>query len=1102
MKRFIKYFLCLFIFYFIFGFKDVFAVTSSNLSSVFSCPTGYQLGTANTDDSFSSIECYNTYDDAKNAMNNLTISNKDDAIILEKNGTTVKVIDAYYALVYLNIGDDLTYHYLSATTNTSYTYMNHYTAYGASDAAFIEFSPSTRRVKLRISGLTSWVKDGYYKIIPLNWVKKASYYQITESHLTHYYGKNIETTYTADGRNLGPKPENINTGTYYSYDGIYFYSNYKTMLQDYRNGNFNNAVNKNNPYYNYYMYLPHRTKTTYSSININEYFREIRSPKIIGYSYGRHSPTGYSALYGQGGYFTYAQNTYGSNAISMLGLSMNESANGTSTIAMDKNNIFGHNAVDSSAYSSATGYLDVKSSILGHANTWISRGYSNISDSRYFGGHFGNKLSGMNVMYASDPYWGEKAANYYYSFDLANGLEDYNYYQLGLINYNGGVNARTEPRTNANIPFMFNKGNIPVVILEEVTGDVFEGSNVWYKIVSDANLNSNRTSINSTSWAPYNWDSYVYVHSSLVTKINTGKNKVNNKYNSPKTIYEHKDTYYQYVSYASGATYTPVVGKIKANTNAYYESTLDKVVSDNNQKTILKDKFVTIFEKALDKDGNVVSYLVNTLYSINQKHWVRAEDIEIIPKDIAKVIVNARQDYINVKSSPTGSNIGTIYTDTYPVVLDYKIIDGSTWLEIQYNLTGTSNSTGWINTTTDKGTITYTLNNTDQDPVINVSNKSILIGTTFNPLEGITATDKEDGNLTSSITCDASSYKDEIGTYTISCQVTDSKGHITRATYQLTVYDYTTKQPLYLFNSLNYIDNNTFEFSGFLGIKGMDNTKDDNIKQRLIFVNQLDGSETSFNLDRWLTDYPYEVSSLDDTKKYNYNGGWFKSNIDLSKGKISAGDYTIYVEVVNGEYKTRTLFNNVGFVDMTRRKNTTDRGFYIESDYSTIGSPILLSIRDNFLITDIVPPTIDPMYNFFNSMSLTNNNLYIKGTSHNYGIDYSAQKLVNREIIFENVSTFARYTYNLGSITTGDYVIELRVSDGKDKTRAWYESNIDLSTLPQGKYAIYIKTTVGDFSSYGELIDVAYTDFSKISTSKYEFSRNENKRLRVELNIN
>ncbi len=1098
MKRITKYFIILLIFYFIFGIKDVFAITSGNLEGRNVCPN-YELALANPDDSISSVSCYNSYNDAKTAMGSSVLENKDNLIILERSSNKTRVVDAAYALLYLDIGEETTNHYTTATGSEIYTYMNHSVNYGGTDAAFIEYNPSNKRVKLMISGLVSWINNGNYKVIPLTWVKNSSYYQIAASSISHYYGRNIETSYTASGRALGPKPTSINNGKYYSYDGTYFYSSLKTMLSDYKAGNYNNAVNKDNPYYNYYMYLPHRTKTTYSSINIDEYFRKVRTPNLIGYSYGRYSPTGYSALYGQGGYFTNAQNTYGANAISMLGLAMNESANGTSEIAMDKNNIFGHNAVDSSAYDSATGYLDVKSSIMGHANTWIFHGYSEVLDSRYYGGHFGNKKSGMNVQYASDPYWGEKAANYYYSFDSAS-LQDYDYYQLGLIQ-GTEVNARTEPNTSSTIPFRFSKSNIPVTILEEVTGESFNDNNVWYKVISDANLNASRTARNNANWISYNWDSYVYIHSSYVKKINTGKNAVANTYNNPKNIYEYKDTYYKYISYSNGSSYTPVVGKINKNTNSFYEATLDNVVSDNNQKVLLKDKYVTIFEKALDEDDNPVSYLVNTLYSINQKHWISVDDIDIVSKDLAKVIITARQDYINVQSTPNGSNIGTIYTNTFPVVLDYQTISGQVWLEIQYNLTGTSNGTGWINTTTSKGAITYTLNNTDEAPVINASDQRLLIGRTFNPLAIVTATDREDGDLTSTVTCDTSNYKDELGTYSITCQVTDSKGHTTTKTYQLTIYNYTTKNALFLFNTLNYKTNNNFEFSGFLGIKGMDNTKENNIKHKLIFVNQLDKSEVVFNLDRWLIDYPYEVSSLDDDKKYNYNGGWFKSIVDLSSTNIPQGDYTIYVEVTNGDYKTRTLFNNVGFTEMTRRKNTTDRGFYIEPNYGEVGAPLLMSIRNDLLITDVAPLTIDPMYNFFNSLMITGNNLYIKGTSHNVNVDYSADKAVNREIIFENISTFARYTYSLESITTGDYVIELRVSDGKNKTRAWYEKTLDLSFLPAGNYAIYIKTTVGSFSSYGELIDVAYTNFSTISTSKYEFSRNDNKRLRVELNI-
>ena len=36
----------------------------------------------------------------------------------------------------------------------------------------------------------------------------------------------------------------------------------------------------------------------------------------------------------------------------------------------------------------------------------------------YHGGFFGDKAGGMNVRYASDPYWGEKAADFYRTFDM------------------------------------------------------------------------------------------------------------------------------------------------------------------------------------------------------------------------------------------------------------------------------------------------------------------------------------------------------------------------------------------------------------------------------------------------------------------------------------------------------------------------------------------------------------------------------------------------------------------------------------------------------------------------------------------------------------
>ena len=108
---------------------------------------------------------------------------------------------------------------------------------------------------------------------------------------------------------------------------------------------------------------------------------------------------------------------------------------------------------------------------------------------------------------------------------------------------------------------------------------------------------------------------------------------------------------------------------------------------------------------------------------------------------------------------------------------------------------------------------------------------------------------------------------------------------------------------------------------------------------------------------------------------------------------------------------------------------------------------------------------------------------------------------IKRELIFENIDNFERISYDLSYIEDGPYKVELPVSDGKDKTRAWFKKTIDLSNLTPGNYAIYIKTTSNDKTYYGELVDVAYTDFSKINTDKYIFTRVDDSRLRVELTV-
>lgn len=112
-----------------------------------------------------------------------------------------------------------------------------------------------------------------------------------------------------------------------------------------------------------------------------------------------------SLLENKGATFKEAEEHYHINALYLLAHSSLESNWGRSKIAKDKNNFFGITAYDTTPYLSAKTFDDVDKGILG-AIKWIKENY--IDRGRTF---LGNKASGMNVEYASDPYWGEKIAS-------------------------------------------------------------------------------------------------------------------------------------------------------------------------------------------------------------------------------------------------------------------------------------------------------------------------------------------------------------------------------------------------------------------------------------------------------------------------------------------------------------------------------------------------------------------------------------------------------------------------------------------------------------------------------------------------------------------
>lgn len=110
-------------------------------------------------------------------------------------------------------------------------------------------------------------------------------------------------------------------------------------------------------------------------------------------------------------------------------------------------------------------------------------------------------------------------------------------------------------------------------------------------------------------------------------------------------------------------------------------------------------------------------------------------------------------------------------------------------------------------------------------PVISgISNKSVNIGTPFNPKIGITAADNIDGNLTQKININGVVDVNRVGEYTITYSVKDSSGNIATANRIITVKDLVKP----VISGVTDITIHTGEtFSPLEGVKATDNVDGD-----------------------------------------------------------------------------------------------------------------------------------------------------------------------------------------------------------------------------------------------------------------------------------
>ena len=242
-------------------------------------------------------------------------------------------------------------------------------------------STANGRIPVQVAGLTGYVNASQVTAIDSNDTFIPDYVS-DGKYVYHRYSPYTKVMVAYHNANMQVGK------SYYSADGI----NFGTFKLDHP-----------------FQFSNLKSRTNYTAADINRLY------SLMG--------ANDSKLAGKGATFKAAEQRYGVNALYLVAHSALESAWGRSKIAKDKNNFFGISAYDDTPYTSATKFDDVDSGILGAAR-WINSRYLHNSGYPANGAYLGNKAGGMNVNYATAPYWGESIASIMFSANEKLGRKD------------------------------------------------------------------------------------------------------------------------------------------------------------------------------------------------------------------------------------------------------------------------------------------------------------------------------------------------------------------------------------------------------------------------------------------------------------------------------------------------------------------------------------------------------------------------------------------------------------------------------------------------------------------------------------------------------
>ncbi|MCM3636528.1 S-layer homology domain-containing protein [Sporosarcina luteola] len=331
-------------------------------------------------------------------------------------------------------------------------------------------------IKVQVGDTVGYVKQNQVDFRPVS-INQAKDYYIGNSNneLLHYTYNYLTNAYGA--YNIGPVPSFMKIGTkYYSRDGVHY---------------LDGAGKVAGTHYPYFQFQSIRSKTEYTAEEIDAFILQIITEKE---NTGQSRYAGAivkSKLRGLGSYIKEMEAQYRVNGLFILSTAMHESDFGMSRNALEKNNLFGIRVFDSTPEAGekyATPQRSIEAFVLEYAN----KNYGTPGAAYAKGAAPGNKTSGFNVHYASDPTWGAKISGHMWRTDKAMGGKDGYKYRLAMTNIKSSLNVRTAPVVSSDtLLFSFSERDLgrsgesgyPVAIVEQQKG---ADGYIWYKIFADS----------------------------------------------------------------------------------------------------------------------------------------------------------------------------------------------------------------------------------------------------------------------------------------------------------------------------------------------------------------------------------------------------------------------------------------------------------------------------------------------------------------------------------------------------------------------------------------------------------------------------------------